>query len=238
MLLAWTRAFGLPSRPRGSGWACSSRILAEAIGVSRQTLSLIEAGETVPSTQIALALARELRCRVEDLFSLRSDGQVIEAELVGEPSLAPKTQRKKTSIAGVGRRSLGRPSALETDEALALGTPADGIATLSTGKGRNTAKVRPLRDLESLQRNLSVAGCDPALGVLGRHLEERFPRTSPALDRKGQPARAGRAGAKARAHRRDASSRRRRRTTPRLFGKGSARSPWCWSRSLPGNRGS
>ncbi|HEY5281867.1 MAG TPA: substrate-binding domain-containing protein, partial [Polyangia bacterium] len=63
---------------------------------------------------------------------------------------------------------------LDTDEALALGTPADGIATLSNQKGKTTAKVRPLRDLDSLQRNLLVAGCDPALGVLGRHLEERF----------------------------------------------------------------
>jgi putative transcriptional regulator len=32
--------------------------LAKAIGVSRQTLSSIEAGGTVPSTQIALALAQ------------------------------------------------------------------------------------------------------------------------------------------------------------------------------------
>jgi len=37
------------------------RDLAKAVAVSRQTLSSIEAGETVPSTQIALALARELR---------------------------------------------------------------------------------------------------------------------------------------------------------------------------------
>jgi molybdate-binding protein len=69
-------------------------------------------------------------------------------------------------------RWVARP--LDTDEALALGTPADGIATLSNRTGKNTAKVRPLRDLDSLQRNLLVAGCDPALGVLGRHLEERF----------------------------------------------------------------
>ena len=145
--------------------------LAEAIGVSRQTLSLIEAGETVPSTQIALALARELRCRVEDLFSLRSDGQIIEAEFVGETG--PKDARKKrVSLGWVGDRWVAR--ALETDEALALGTPADGIATLSADKGKTKAKVRPLRDVESLQRNLLVAGCDPALGVLGRHLEERF----------------------------------------------------------------
>ena len=64
--------------------------LAEAIGVSRQTLSLIEAGETVPSTQIALALARELRCRVEDLFSLSRDGQGIDAEFVGETERGTK----------------------------------------------------------------------------------------------------------------------------------------------------
>jgi molybdate-binding protein/DNA-binding XRE family transcriptional regulator len=147
--------------------------LAEAIGVSRQTLSLIEAGETVPSTQIALALARELRCRVEDLFSLRSDGQIIEAEFVGEVEVGAKDVRKKrVSLGWVADRWVAR--SLETDESLALGTPADGIATLSSGKGRTRAKVRPLRDVESLQRNLLVAGCDPALGVLGRHLEERF----------------------------------------------------------------
>ena len=99
--------------------------LAEAIGVSRQTLSLIEAGETVPSTQIALALARELRCRVEDLFTLHSDGQVIDAELVGEPDLGPKDARKKrVSLGWVADRWVAH--VLETDEALALGTPADG----------------------------------------------------------------------------------------------------------------
>jgi molybdate-binding protein/DNA-binding XRE family transcriptional regulator len=147
--------------------------VATAIGVSRQTLSLIEAGETVPSTQIALALARELRCRVEDLFSLHSDGQIIEAEFVGEVDLGPKNARKKRVLLGwVAERWVAR--VLETDEALALGTPADGIATLSTAKGKTRAKVRPLRDVDSLQRNLLVAGCDPALGVLGRHLEERF----------------------------------------------------------------
>ncbi len=147
--------------------------LAEAVGVSRQTLSLIEAGETVPSTQIALALARELCCRVEDLFSLRSDGQTIDAELAGEAEHGTGEARKKrVSLGWVADRWVAR--VLETDEALALGTPADGIATFSHAKGKSRAKVRPLRDLDSLQRNLLVAGCDPALGVLGRHLEERF----------------------------------------------------------------
>jgi molybdate-binding protein/DNA-binding XRE family transcriptional regulator len=149
------------------------RALAKAVAVSRQTLSSIEAGETVPSTQIALALARELRCRVEDLFSLRGDGQVIDAEFVREAERDPADTRKtRVSLGWVGERWVAR--LLETDAALALGTPADGIASLSRAKGRSTARVRPLRDLESLHRNLLVAGCDPALGLLGRHLEERF----------------------------------------------------------------
>jgi hypothetical protein len=57
---------------------------------------------------------------------------------------------------------------LDADEAMSLGTPADGIASLSKAKGKPKARVRPLRDLESLHRNLLVAGCDPALGLLGR----------------------------------------------------------------------
>jgi putative molybdopterin biosynthesis protein len=149
------------------------RDLARAVGVSRQTLSSIEAGETVPSTQIALGLARQLRCRVEDLFSLRSDGQVIEAEFVREDDRNPSDAHKaRVSLGRVGERWVAR--LLESDAALALGTPADGIASLSKEKGKVVARVRPLRDLESLQRNLLVAGCDPALGLLGRHLEERF----------------------------------------------------------------
>jgi molybdate-binding protein/DNA-binding XRE family transcriptional regulator len=149
------------------------RDLAKAIGVSRQTLSLIEAGETVPSTQIALALARELQCRVEDLFSLPSDGHAMEAELVSEADRSLSRPRKtRVSLGWVRERWVAR--LLETDEAWALGTPADGIASLLKEKGRIKARVCPLRDLESLRRNLLVAGCDPALGLLGRHLEERF----------------------------------------------------------------
>ena len=149
------------------------RDLAEAIGVSRQTLSSIESGETVPSTQIALALSRELRCRVEDLFSLHSDGQILDAEFVYESHRNPGDARKaRVSLGWMGDRWVAR--LLEIDEALASGAPADGIASLSTIRGGRKARVHALRDVELLQRNLLVAGCDPALGLLGRHLEERF----------------------------------------------------------------
>lgn len=47
--------------------------LAAAIGVSRKTISTIEVGKFVPSTVIALKIARLFEVPVEDIFSLAED---------------------------------------------------------------------------------------------------------------------------------------------------------------------
>jgi len=44
--------------------------LAAAIGVSRKTISTIEVGRFVPSTIIALKIARHFNVPVEEIFSL------------------------------------------------------------------------------------------------------------------------------------------------------------------------
>ena len=44
--------------------------LARAIGVSRKTISTIEVGRFVPSTVIALKIARHFGVPVEDVFQL------------------------------------------------------------------------------------------------------------------------------------------------------------------------
>ena len=44
--------------------------LAAAVGVSRKTVNTVENGVFVPSTELALRLARELGTGVEDLFAL------------------------------------------------------------------------------------------------------------------------------------------------------------------------
>ena len=44
--------------------------LAEAIGVSRKTISTIEVGRFVPSTIIALKIARYFQVPLEDVFFL------------------------------------------------------------------------------------------------------------------------------------------------------------------------
>src|ERR1700722_18933652 len=47
--------------------------LAQAAGISRQTIYAIESGSYVPNTAVALRLARTLEVHVEDLFSLAPD---------------------------------------------------------------------------------------------------------------------------------------------------------------------
>jgi putative transcriptional regulator len=49
--------------------------LAELVGVSRKTINTVENGVFVPSTLLALKLARALGRPVEDLFSLEPDEQ-------------------------------------------------------------------------------------------------------------------------------------------------------------------
>lgn len=47
--------------------------LAEAVGVTRQTINAIERGRYDPSLELALKLAEHFGCRVEDLFWLDRD---------------------------------------------------------------------------------------------------------------------------------------------------------------------
>ena len=47
--------------------------LAELVGVSRKTINTVENGIFIPSTLLALKLARALGRPVEDLFSLEPD---------------------------------------------------------------------------------------------------------------------------------------------------------------------
>lgn len=47
--------------------------LAEAAGVSRQTINAIESGKFVPSTVLALKMARIFGCKVEEIFQLEDE---------------------------------------------------------------------------------------------------------------------------------------------------------------------
>ena len=51
----------------------SQQQLAEAVGVSRQTINAIESGKFVPSTVLALKIAQNFGKSVEEIFQLEED---------------------------------------------------------------------------------------------------------------------------------------------------------------------
>jgi len=161
--------------------------LAARVGVSRQTISAIEAGATVPSTTLALDLARVLGCRVENLFALAAQDRPLPATLA--PSFAPGPRLASGSRVRLGWvRGRWLAHGLAGDNPSVVGTPADGIVARQS---RRAATVKPLRDDDALRANLLVAGCDPALGLLAGHLLDGAARlrlhwieaaSEPALD--------------------------------------------------------
>lgn len=52
----------------GRGW--TQQDLADAVGVSRQSINSIECNRYVPSLQLALEFAQAFKCTMEDIFTL------------------------------------------------------------------------------------------------------------------------------------------------------------------------
>ena len=70
-------------REKRQALALSQKQLADLAGITRQAVSALESDQYSPATSVALQLARALHCRVEDLFSLKQGGEIVEGELLG-----------------------------------------------------------------------------------------------------------------------------------------------------------
>jgi molybdate-binding protein/DNA-binding XRE family transcriptional regulator len=139
--------------------------LATMSGLSRQSLNQIENGSSVPSTAIALQLARALGCKVEDLFEL-DDPRELRATIAQPLSPSSRNQATRAVVAQVGGRWIAHrldPRERPYDLTLA----ADAVLA---GK-----KVQPLVDQMRLAENLIVAGCDPALALLANRTDRNAP---------------------------------------------------------------
>jgi putative molybdopterin biosynthesis protein len=152
------------------------RDLADRVGVSRQTLSALEAGDSVPSTSIALGLARVLGCRVEEIFWISDQATPLDAVLVEQGAASGEVSglRRRVALAAVDERWVAH--LLDGDSATAFVVPADGVLAGggARAKARDTVRVEPFRESEAMRDNVFVAGCDPALALLAAHLGERY----------------------------------------------------------------
>jgi putative molybdopterin biosynthesis protein len=162
-------------RSRRQAAGLSQQELARRCSMTRQAMNAIEAGHYVPSTLVAMRLAKALGCRVEDLFLLTEASRHIEAEWLGGLSPAD-VDRTRTQLARVGNRLLARPLL-----GAAAFTAADGLTISAAREGHTHSVSKPWVtvdlwvDGELPERTVVVLGCDPALALLGAHVTRRYP---------------------------------------------------------------
>jgi putative molybdopterin biosynthesis protein len=134
----------------------SQERLAALADITRQSYAALEAGRSVPRTDVALRLAGALSTTVEELFRLpESAAPTVEAELVGRAAAGPQRVR----LGRVGGRLLAFP--LRGEGGHGWG-PADGVAE-PMGGGR--ARVTPLRHRVG-ESDLVALGCDPSFALV------------------------------------------------------------------------
>lgn len=157
--------------------------LAVRADITRQAVSAIEANRYLPTTAVALHLARVLGTSVEDLFHFTEQSEVIEARLVDVPdNVSAGEQSIRVKIANVNRRYSARPVA-GLGDVLNYTVGADGfLERVSAHEGEllegRSVRVRLLRDRHVIDQEIAVAGCDPAIFLAGEHLRRQKDQTS------------------------------------------------------------
>lgn len=152
--------------------------LAARAGITRQAISSIEANRYLPTTVVALQLARVLDTAVEDLFSLQSAGEVIEARFMDVPGRTSSDRlQPRVKVVKVNGRYVARPVTALGD-VLSYTVAADGYleSQEASRRGRSDApivEVRLSRDRQAIEQEIAVAGCDPAIFLAGEHLRRR-----------------------------------------------------------------
>jgi molybdate-binding protein/DNA-binding XRE family transcriptional regulator len=147
----------------------SAAWLAKTVGISRQTIYAMEAGSYVPNTAVALRLARALEASVEDLFTLPGDSPAPDLpseRVVLLPGSDPPQPGQPVQLCRVEKLLVASapspvPWYLPTSDAIVTGEPAAGRKT----------KVQVYRSDGDFRNRILVAGCDPGISVLARHVQ-------------------------------------------------------------------
>lgn len=149
----------------------SQAALAARVGVSRQTLSALEGGRQVPSTALALLLARALGCGVDELFQLAPGGHMAVA-LAPVGHASARAGRARLAVGWIDGRWVAHRLADDAPAAADAILAGDFVQADENDVAR--ALVEPLVEPAELRRHLLVAGCAPLLAPLAQRVGARY----------------------------------------------------------------
>jgi molybdate-binding protein/DNA-binding XRE family transcriptional regulator len=150
----------------------SAAELAAEIGVSRQAIYSMEAGSYVPNTTVTLKLSRVFGVPVEAIFRIEGDDAppahfASNVEILpGEPKIQPG---QPVQLCRVGKRLVAACA-----QPLAWSLPsADAVLVngASSARRKDKTTVQLFGEEKDLAKRVMVAGCDPGISVLSRHVQ-------------------------------------------------------------------
>jgi molybdate-binding protein/DNA-binding XRE family transcriptional regulator len=168
--------------------------LAKTVGVSRQTIYAMEAGTYVPNTAVALKLARALEVRVEELFALPGEFPAPEFRME-QATLLPGAEcpqeGQPVELCRVDDRMVASAPApipwyFPASDAIVAAAPISqgpgsqgpvsqgpvSQGPISRGPiSQGKVRLRVFDAERQFQNRVLLAGCDPAISVLARHVQ-------------------------------------------------------------------
>ncbi|WP_067932304.1 substrate-binding domain-containing protein [Alicyclobacillus kakegawensis] len=138
--------------------------LAQAAGITRQSVGLIEAGKVSPNTVTALRLASALGETVETLFA--DPETSVSAYWPSAASPAPGTTApQRAYLAAIDGRWVARPAMADAAPPAA---PVHAVAQTIDAR-QHQARLTLLAPLAEARKTVFISGCDPALGLLSEY---------------------------------------------------------------------
>ncbi len=152
--------------------ALSATELAAKIDVSRQTVYAIESGDYAPNTAVALKLARVLDVAVEEIFQLDAEP---DSHLTEQAELLVEAHSSSPGMPVCLCRVDGRLIAASAEEGTWSLPLADGMIAGKAVKTSSQSKVSVelFAPAHEFEKRLLMAGCDPGISVLRRHLGQQ-----------------------------------------------------------------
>lgn len=139
--------------------------LAKLVGLTRQSVGLIETGRVCPSTLVALRMSRVLECAVEDLFW--EPVTTVQATFLEEGTTNIKSPIR-AYVSSIRDEIIARPAQIGTVDS--INNPVNGLVhTVSTN---GSSEVQLLHAFDSLSRTVFVSGCDIGLGLLAKYTQK------------------------------------------------------------------
>jgi putative molybdopterin biosynthesis protein len=143
--------------------------LASTVGVSRQTIYAMEAGTYVPNTAVALRLARALDTTVEELFAL-ADSVHPRKLRSARATLLPGSAIPKAGQA-VQLCRMGEQLVAAAVSPIPWFFPATDAVVVDEPGRHDKTRVQIFQAECDFTNRILVAGCDPGISVLSRHVQ-------------------------------------------------------------------